>query len=449
MGLWSISVKLIPGWKDEGWPSILKSLYGFVWLGFGLDILLRFLALSYNAVEWGDDSPRLVAQNVGTVNSALAYCGLFWLLLSTAYRFAVRRKGAGPLGIARTFSLDFVCAAALPVALLSSVLFYLTDGPATVVPLALVTPLSLVAYLYLVPATIVWWDHFRQPVPKWHAAGIDLLVLMPALVHGWRSPYRENLAPVFFIPLLAALFAGRRPALRKLVPAALLSFLAVTTFVTGYRSVKWDNARPEEVVSEVRSAGLVEWLTGSWGDQMKRFHSFDSMLLTVQLVPRAKPYSGRSVLVAPFLRGFIPRFIYGDKGVYDAGKRFGVEIWGYDNPVFRDHGGAAIAPSMPGDLYESGGVVDIVLGALIWGALLGWVDGWKAHLPIYCAAGITALVATHCAMSVERDFDHSVAGLVQIFLLLIVVAWLVALVRRRSSDFSIQFDPTLERSSGV
>ncbi|MGB0109505.1 MAG: hypothetical protein WBP52_13485 [Terriglobales bacterium] len=442
---WVISVRLVPGWAYEGWPSLLKSLYGFVWLGFGLDILLRFLMLSYNAVEWGNGSPRLVVQTVDTVNVTLAYCGLFWLLVALAYRFAVRRKGAGPLGIARVLSLDLVYAAALPTALLCSVLFYLTDGPTSKVLLAFVTPLSALAYLYIVPATVVWWDHFRRPGPWWRAGSIQLLILLPALVHGWRSPYRENLAPLFLVPLLAALFAGRRPTLRKLVPAVVVCFLAVTSLITGYRRIKWEKARTEEVASEMRNAGAVDWFTGDWGKRMARFHSFDSMLLTVQLVPSARPYSGRSVLVSGLVRGFVPRFIYGDKGAADEGERFGTETWAFEDPMARDHGAAPIAPSMPGDLYDSGGVLNIALGALIWGALVGLVDGWKGHLPGYCSAALTALVATHCAMSVERDFNHSVAAFIQIFLLLIVVASFVALARRRSADFAVSFDPTPER----
>ena len=126
------------------------------------------------------------------------------------------------------------------------------------------------------------------------------------------------------------------------------------------------------------------------------------------------------------------------------------EIFAFDDPAARDHGVAAIAPSMPGDLYESGGVLDILLGGLLWGAVVGLVDGWKGHLPVFVAAAITALVATHCAMSVERDFDHSVAAFIQTFLVVIVVAWSVALGHRRNAEFVIdshsKFDRSLERS---
>ncbi len=442
---WVMSVKLVPDWERDGWAAILKSLFGFVWLGFGLDILLRFLMLSYNAVEWGNDTPRLIALTTGTVNRTLAYCGLFWMLVSLAYRFAVRRRTAGPLALAAMLDVDLFYAVAVPAAVFCSVLFYLTDGPNSI-PVALLTPLAALGYLYVIPATVVWWDHFRRPDTGWHIGGIHLFVLLPAFVHGWCSPYRENLAPLLLIPLLAAIFAGRRPSLRKLVPAAMVCFLVASSVITAYRRMKWENVPQAEVFSEMRSADTVDWLTGSWGERMKRFHSFDSMLLTISLVPKAKPYTGRDVLVGPFIRGFVPRLIYVDKGLADAGQRFGTEIWAYDAPAVRDHSGAAIAPSMPGDLYQAGGPLFIALGGLIWGGILGLVDGWKRHLPAYSAAAITLLVATHCAMSIERDFDHSVAGLIQILILFLLVAALIALARRRNPDFATNFDPTMERS---
>ena len=150
---WVMSIDFVPGWSREGWPSLLKSVYGLVWLAFGLDILLRFLMLSYNAVEWGNNTPRLIAQTVNTVNSTLLYCGLFWLLVTMAYGLTVQRKGAGPLTLAREFTLDFAYGAAIPVAVLASVAFYLTERHS--LPLVVITPLALLANLYMVPAAIM------------------------------------------------------------------------------------------------------------------------------------------------------------------------------------------------------------------------------------------------------------------------------------------------------
>jgi hypothetical protein len=449
-GWWIASIGFAPGWSREGWPSLLKSVYGLVWIGFGVDIVLRFLMLAYNAVEWGNNTLRLVAQTTDTVNATLLYCGLFWLLVTVAYAFAVRRKGAGPLTLTREITVEFVYQAAIPIALLGCVAFYLTEGPGRL-PVALITPLALLANLYMVPAVIVWWDHFQQTGPKWRISSVHIIVLLPALVRGWMSPYRENLAPILLIPLIAALFAGQRPSLRKVIPVGLICLLLVSSLVRSYRRVKWENVRPQEVVSEIRQAGLVGWLTGASDEPMQRFHAFDSMLLTVDLVPGLQPYSGRNLLMAPLIRGFIPRFIYQGKGVADAGISFGTRIWAFDNPIAREQSGASIAPSMPGDLFDAGGVLYVVVGGLMWGALLGLVDGWKGHLPAFCAAAVTILVATQCAMSVERDFDNSLSSFIQTLLVFVLTAGLIALARRRNPEFAMKFEPlltnpTMERS---
>jgi hypothetical protein len=448
-GWWVISVGFVPGWEREGWSSLLRSVYGLVWLAFGLDILLRFLMLSYNAVEWGNNTPRLIVQTVDTVNSTLLYCGLFWLVVTVAYGLAVQRQGAGPLTLAREFTLDFAYGAAIPVAVLASVALYLTQGQSRL-PLVLITPLALLANLYMVPAVIIWWDHFRQPGPKWRISGVHVIVLLPALVRGWLSPYRENLAPILLIPLIAAIFAGRRPALRKVVPAGLICLLVLSSLVSSYRRIKWENVRPEEVARELRQGGFGGWLTVASDEPVRRFHAFDSMLLTVDLVPAMRPYSGRNVLLSPLFRGFVPRFVYSGKSAADAGMSFGTRIWAFDNPTAREQSGASIAPSMPGDLYEAGGLLYIALGGLIWGGLLGLVDGWKEHLPEFCGAAITVLVATQCAMSVERDFDNSLSTFIQTLLVFLLSAGVLALARRRKPEFELNFDstfdPTMERS---
>jgi hypothetical protein len=443
-GCWLLSARLVPGWRSVGWPALLKSVYGLVWLDFGLDILLRFLMLAWNAVAWGNGTLRLLTQTAGTVNRTLASCGLFWLLVSLAYKFAVRRKGSGPLGLARPITIEFAYAAAVPVTVLASVAFYLAEGH--LVPLSLVTPMALLAGLYMVPATVVWWDHFRRSDPWWRIGSIQAVTLLPALVRGYCSPYRENFAPIFLIPLVAALFAGRRPSLRIALPAALICLLALSWLVQSYRQIKWENVRPAEIFREFSSSGPQGWLALATDEPSHRFHGFDSLLLTIHLVPEAKPYSRRNVLISPFIRAFVPRLIDSDKAAADAGQRFGAGIWAYEDPQERDRSGAAIAPSMPGDLYDAGGVLYIAMGALIWGAVLGLIDGWKAYLPTFSAAALTSLVATQCAMSVERDFDHELATFLQTFLVFLLVAGFVALARRREDEYGPQLSSGMDRA---
>ena len=441
---WLGSLRLVPDWKRDGWPAILKSVYGIVWLDFGLDIVLRFSMLAYNAVEWGNATPRLVAISSDIVNTTLIYCLLFWVLVTGAYALAVRRRGTGPLKVTGSIDPSMAYSVALPVALLSSIGFYLTDTGR--IPLVLLTPIALLSGLYMVPAVIVWWDHFRRPVPIWQIGSLHAIVLLPALVRGIVSPYRENLAPIALIPLAAALFAGRRPKLTRLIPAGLICLLLLSLVVQSYRRVKWENVRPEEISNEMQHDGLTGWISVASGEPVHRFHAFDSFLLTVALVPAMEPHSGRNVIASALLRGVLPRALYSGKSGAMAGIDFGSRIWAYDNPTMREGGGASIAPSMPGDLYDAGGQLYIVLGALLWGALLGLVDGWKSHLPVFASAAITVLVMTQCAMSVERDFDYSVSTFIQTLLVFVVVAWATSLVRQEEPQYSRRLRPSLERS---
>jgi len=441
---WLASLRLVPNFKRQGWPALLQSVYGLVWLDFGLDIVLRFCMLSYNAVEWGNATPRLVALSTDIVNTTLIYSGAFWVLVTGAYALAVRRRGAGPLSVTASISPEFAYSAALPVALMASVGFYLADTGRT--PLVLLTPLALMSGLYMVPAVIIWWDHFRRPGPLWRIGSLHVIVLLPALVRGIVSPYRENLAPIVLIPLAAAVFAGRRPRLTRLLPLGLVGLLVLSFVVQSYRQIKWENVRPEELSSQMQHDGLTGWISVASGEPVHRFHAFDSFLLTVALVPALEPHSGRNVLTSALVRGVLPRAVYGNKGNATEGIDFGSRIWAYDNPVMREGGGASIAPSMPGDLYDAGGRLYLVLGALLWGTLLGWVDGWKAHLPVFASAAITVLVMTQCAMSVERDFDYSVSTFIQTLLVFVVVAWATSLVRQEEPQYSRRLRPSLERS---
>jgi hypothetical protein len=236
--------------------------------------------LSYNAVEWGNGTMRLAALSTRVINLTLAYCGLYWMLVVLGFALARRRSTAGPFMVARSFDVQRAQTTAIPMAVMASITFYLVEG-ASPLPLVLITPLSLLADLYVVPAAIVWWDHFRKSEPWWGVGATRLVVLLPAVVRSWRSPYRENLAPLLLIPLIAAIFAGRRPPMRKLLPAGLASFLIFTSIVGVSRRMEWDHVRAEEVENEMQRAGAFDWITGTWAESLHRFHGFDSVFASL------------------------------------------------------------------------------------------------------------------------------------------------------------------------
>ncbi len=61
------------------------------------------------------------------------------------------------------------------------------------------------------------------------------------------------------------MFAGKRPICWKAVPAGLVCLLVLSIGVRSYRRIKWENVRPEEVASEFREGGLVDWMSGAFG----------------------------------------------------------------------------------------------------------------------------------------------------------------------------------------
>jgi hypothetical protein len=194
-------------------------------------------------------------------------------------------------------------------------------------------------------------------------------------------------------------------------------FLAAAPLTTTYRNMLWGGLSYDEaatggrgVTSEIEEMPDPEWLV-----TIRRFHGFDSFLLTVDLVPAAFPFTDDGVLLGGFVRGVLPRALAPDKAGSGRGQEFARTIWAYDSGIESD---AAIAPSMPGDLYRAGGVAVVLAGAAIWGLLLGLLDRWKDALAPGARAAMLALFATQVLPSVERDFAHCVATLVQTLLVL-------------------------------
>jgi hypothetical protein len=89
------------------------------------------------------------------------------------------------------------------------------------------------------------------------------------------------------------------------------------------------------------------------------------VLLTVDLVPTVFPFRDEPVLTDALVRGFVPRLFMPDKELSDRGQEFARTIWAYDSGI---ESGAAIAPSMPGDLYHAGGTVTVALGRYVGAA---------------------------------------------------------------------------------
>jgi hypothetical protein len=437
---WALTLAALTPIRSRGWRVIPTTLFGFTWLGFGLDILIRFLLLSVDSVDFGNSTFRLTVLPTDIVNRCLMLSGLFWVCFVGGYIGLRRAPLPNPLQPFADVTTHRASRAAVPVLILTSACLYLSLRVS--LPASFVTPLALLGSLWVLPATILWWDRFRTDRPR--RAGnlyLPLLALTPGLLAVGLNPYREWLLILFLVPLIAALFAGIRLRLTRVSVASFVLLLASTALVQSYRKVLWSSQGIDEVY-----LGASSWTQDSmdapWFEPLRRFHGFDSFLLTVSLYPDVMPYTGDNLFVDSMVRGLVPRAVFQNKGQDDEGVQFGTALWSGDpNLSVR---GASIAPSMPGTLYSAGGAAFVALGAVLWGALVGLCESWKRSLSTSAKAAFTAMWGLAFAASIERGFTHNISTLLQ---QLIVVSCALAMVwwidkRTRNVSSPVPFQPT-------
>jgi hypothetical protein len=404
------------------------SLYGFAWVGFGIDMLLRFAVLSIDSFTFGNNTSRLADASEFELNFSLLIVFTYLVCMVAAYRVGMRF-----ISKVVHFQLHMPAETSRRgqtlLALISAMCVVLSSGYLPV-PLALLTVLGIVGSLWVVPATFVWWERFYYGRDA--SSPLLWMFLVPGFLKAVLSPYRENLLMPVFVILLAMLFAGRKVRFWR-VAALMVTLLVLSTAIIGtYREILWQDADVAHATESGTSGfTLDKTYDAKWVETLRRFHAFDSLLLTVRYVPDLLPYSDRNVFVDAILRGIIPRAVYGSKEGSNRGMIFGQTIWAVDSDPF-SLSGAAIAPSMPGDLYEAGGFGYVVLGALCWGLVLGLLEGWKERVSPKAAAALTLIFALDCFASIERDYAHMVSTTIQY----LIVMFLVSKLLGRGTDSS-------------
>ena len=198
------------------------------------------------------------------------------------------------------------------------------------------------------------------------------------------------------------------------------------------RMVRWDQMTLREALQTARAPSAAFSGVPMVLEEMgRRFHAFDSILLTVDRVPRIFEHSGRPVLLDAALSGFVPRLLLPGKSASLRAQEFSVTIWAADpnaagNPT-------PIAPSMAGDVYDAQGWSELALAACLWGLLVGIADRWRGRSSPLIAAMIVALFGLQCAASVERDFVTTVATFLQTNVALVFGVWLSRTLGARAS----------------
>lgn len=425
---WALVALLVVAWlgapaialvRRRGWRAMPTSLLGFLWLGFGVDFVVRFGLLAVDSVEFGNDTFRLADLAATTVDRALGLTLLYWGCLVLGFAAWGELRSPGVLSAIEVLGGNGRLRRRYAVLAGSTVCSILSSGLVPL-PLALLTPLGIAGTLWVVPAALVWAEHVCDPHER-ALARARWIVLAPAVIRFAVSPFREHLLPLGLIPLLAwRCTHGRLPMrLRLIVLVGVPFFFLAGNVVQAYRDVLWGGADVSHVVESVTGveSDLFVEPDPDWLVALRRFHGLDSLLLTVDLVPSVFPYRDEPILTDAFVRGVVPRVLMPGKQLSDRGPEFASTIWAFDSGV---DSGAAIAPSMPGDLYHAGGTGSVVLGALVWGLVLGLVDRWKDALAPGGRVAVLVLLATQVVPSVERDFVHCTASLLQTLIVLAV-----------------------------
>jgi hypothetical protein len=438
---WTIALLLLAGWAATlplvvriraGWANVFTSLTGLMWLAFGLGILFRFFILSYDSIAFGDRSTRLLERPPEVIELTLINAGVYWASFVAAVLLLRLVPGARPASLLD--GLDRIIATNVTPLVVAACTVCVVLSLRGSTPGALITPLSLLGSMWVLPATIAWMRHFSGTPQSPVILG---LVLVPGLTRAVMSPYREHLLLLLLIPVFGAMFAGKRIRLRVAAPAALMLALGSTIVIGAYRQFLWFDRSASDVVQRI---SLTDWIEepyeAPWTENIRRFHVFDSLLLTVDLIPDTLPYSGRNVLLEGVTRGIIPRLLDPEKGQSDEGQRFQTMFWMFDANPDAELATAAIAPSMPGSLFEAYGMVFVAGGAFLWGLILAGIDRVKLHLPATVAAGLHALCSLQALAGLERDYTMAFSTLVQTLIVFAVCAIVGARLTRPSLRLS-------------
>jgi hypothetical protein len=342
------------------------------------------------------------------------YLIVFWVVFCIAFLFVI---GFVPKGVPKVLSrleglasFEYIPVAVMDAIFVISLLaiIWVYSGLISV-PRTLVTPVGHIGNLHVLPVTAAWILYFRsRPIgPR------RFVFLIPGILLYLLSPYKEHVMQLFLCVAVAYITFAKHMSQKRLL-MFLGTVLALSFIITpNYRILRWgvDTGRKQSLFVSM----------------MVRYHGFDSMCLTVFAIPSIVPFSKRFVVQEAVYR-IIPRALLYTKNTEHRGREFSTGIW-----AFTESGrairrlSAPIAPSMPGDLYGVNGLSSLMLGAFLFGCIVGFLDRWVRFLRPGGKCFLIVLFGVPAAMGIERDFAYVVSHMAHVLILLLLFAALLPL----------------------
>jgi hypothetical protein len=418
--------------ESFGWRVIPLSLFGFAWLGFGVFFIFRFLILLYDPIYFGATNFPLTKIPAAGLSRSWYCLAIFWVAFCVGFKAMFWWRPTAPNTIIHLEDLSST--RNIPVmdaiAIISTILIIIANNQNF--PKSLLTPVGHLSSLYLLPVIMAWLLHYQGQ----EIGTRRFFYLIPGIISYLFNPYREILFLLMAGLILPAMRMKKAFSLVKITIGVLFFLLAATIMTNTYRDYLWGSSEEYDrgSLSEQWETWKVRPYKSPWVKLGIRFHGFDSVALTLYAVPLYIPFSDRNIVYELLVSGFIPRMILDTKAEKSRSREFSTSIWAIGSRGFIEkRAPAVIAPSMPGDLYSIYGVAGIIGGALLFGLLVSYMEGWVRSTGPATSCILIGFFGVGVAGSLERDFVWATATLIQHLIVFLLSALLLERVNLTAS----------------
>lgn len=422
--IWGLSILLIKdrfSQRNIYWTTIPLSLFGLAWLFFGIIFISRFLILVYDPVLFQVTRLPIWQIPVEVFNWEWIFLASYWLAFCLGFFIVVRwmapKAPKTMEKLEQLVSLENV--PVLDVMAFTASLVLLLTKPG-LLPEALVTPFGHLGRFFVIPLLAAWFMHFRgMPI-----GARRFIYIVPGVILYLIYPYRTHLAIIAICILLPALQSRRWVSFKKIFLVTLI-LLVTSTAVTDFYRAKIG------LVSE--RAGTIEERWDSWQENPKqapwvrlvrRFSGFDTFAVTIYYVPSYFPYSNIDIFTDMLLR-LVPRAIWDTKPDTHRGRKFSTTIWAMDSKGLQKRTEANVSPTMCGDLYAVHGIYMIILGALIYGLIVGLLQSWKNSAGPLSGCILLIAFGIPVTLGIEQEFGFAVCTIGQLMIIFWMLLWIL------------------------
>ena len=356
------------------------------WVGVGFSVVFGLATLVWRSPVTSG-STRVVDVNFLVPAGMIAATGLLSMLVG--YRFAPEalralvnradrdfrgRAPAEPSAVA-VLGLWLIAVAAMAFQVRSGGFGYLADPTASLRETSSANAvLSTLTKLGMLGTFLAAWRHARAPKS---GTRLSLVVVAGSQMGLGLFAAQKEIVIVHFIAIFLGSAIWRRPRFVSLVVAAVFVIAFVFPFVSQYRAeVDRGSSRlsPAGALANVDFRGLFDLSVNTSSSESARTASerltrVGDVAVIVQKTPSQVPYrSATDLLSGPFL-GLVPRSVWDEKPVLNAGYQMSSVYYGLPTSV---HTSSALTPY--GDLWRHGGLPIVVAGMLLTGVFIRTVD---------------------------------------------------------------------------